>query len=562
MITGKTTATQLVEDLLATFSDPHACVAELLCDRHPADAVAFTIVEPDRSVRKLTFGELQEGSRRFAVALADLGVEQGDRVATLMGKSAEFVIALVGIWRRGAVHVPLFTAFAPPAIAYRLDQSAAKLIVTDFSQRNKLDPGDDIPQAPPWTVIVAGGEPVGENHFTTLLAASDPHDPRGDAVAVGGAAEFGRLFTSGTTGNPKGVPIPVKAIASFLTYFRLGLGVRDDDVFWNAADPGWGFGLYYGIIAPLAAGHANILLHAGFSPELTYWVLSRLRVTNFAAAPTVYRVLRSSDLPVPTDLALQRCSAAGEPLNPEVISWSQDVLGVPVHDTYGQTEHGMCIVNGWHPDIARPLKPGSMGHPMPGWQTEVFLDERDEAAPPGTAGRVVIDVANSPLMWFTQYVDAPAKTAERFSPDRRWFYTGDAGSRDAEGYFTFSARDDDVIIMAGYRIGPIEVENVLLAHPGVAEAAVIGVPDELRGESLEAFVVLRAGETRSDQLAKELQQWVKRKFAAHAFPRIVHFEENLPTTPSGKIQRGVLRKRRQAEVLAAREAQNERSRHR
>jgi len=395
MIASNTTATQLVEDLLATFSDPHACIAELLCDRHPADAVAFTIVEPDRSVRKLTFGELQDSSRRFAVALADLGVEQGDRVATLMGKSAEFVIALVGIWRRGAVHVPLFTAFAPPAIAYRLDQSAAKLIVTDFSQRNKLDPGDDIPQAPPWTVIVAGGEPVGENHFTSLLAASDPHDPRGDAVAVGGAAEFGRLFTSGTTGNPKGVPIPVKAIASFLTYFRLGLGVRDDDVFWNAADPGWGFGLYYGIIAPLAAGHANILLHAGFSPELTYWVLSRLRVTNFAAAPTMYRVLRSSDLPVPTDLALQRCSAAGEPLNPEVISWSQDVLGVPVHDTYGQTEHGMCIVNGWHPDIARPLKPGSMGHPMPGWQTEVFLDERDEVAPPGTAGRVVIDVATA-----------------------------------------------------------------------------------------------------------------------------------------------------------------------
>src|SRR5271168_3494432 len=198
------------------------CVAKLLCDRHPADSVAFTIVEPDRSVRKLTFGELQDRSRRFAVALADLGVEQGDRVATLMGKSAEFVIALVGIWRRGAVQVPLFTAFAPPAIAYRLDQSAAKLIVTDFSQRNKLDPGDDIPQAPPWTVIVAGGEPVGENHFTTLLAASDPHDPRGDAVAVGGAAEFGRLFTSGTSGNPKGVPIPVKAIASFLTYFRLG----------------------------------------------------------------------------------------------------------------------------------------------------------------------------------------------------------------------------------------------------------------------------------------------------------------------------------------------------
>jgi acetyl-CoA synthetase len=545
-----TTPARRMDDLLATYADPAACVADLLGDRHPARKVAFSVVEGDLSTRDLTHGELREQSQRFAAALAALDVQPGDRVATLMGKSADLVVALMGIWRRGAVHVPLFTAFAPPAIALRLAGSAAKVVIADAGQSSKLLPGEDIPAGAPWRVVVAGGPGASgtELAFAELLGAYQPDDLRAEAVAVGGEGELVRLYTSGTTGTPKAVPIPVRAIASFVMYLEYGLGVQPDDVYWNAADPGWAYGLYYGIIAPLAASQRNILLRAGFSPGLTYQVLSALKVTNFAAAPTVYRALRSDPGPVPGDLMLRRCSSAGEPLNPDVITWSQAALGVPVHDTYGQTELGMAVINGWHPDVASPLKPGSMGRAMPGWSIEVLHNDRDDIAPAGMPGRVAVDLRHSPLMWFTGYVDAPGQTAERFSPDGRWYYTGDAASKDDDGYLFFSSRDDDVIIMAGYRIGPFDVESVLMSHPDVAEAAVVGVPDQLRGEVLEAFVVLRPAIAPSDELARDLQQLVKRKFAAHAYPRTVHFTSELPKTPSGKIQRFILRNQRRNEL--------------
>jgi acetyl-CoA synthetase len=539
-----------VADLLATFDRTDLNLAELLCDRHPADAVAFTLVQPDLSTTDLTYGELRERSERFAAALAGLGVRPGDRVATLMGKSADYVVAVVGLWRAGAVLVPLFTAFAAPAIALRLQGSEAKVVVCDPAQRAKLLPGEDIPADAPWRVVVAGDCELeeGDLSLADLLDAREAAPP---VVTADGDTEFVRLFTSGTTGTPKGVPIPIRAIASFVTYLEYGLHVTDDDVFWNAADPGWAYGLYYAITAPLAAGRRSILLQAGFTPELTWKVLSTLGVTNLAAAPTVFRALRSSSEPVPADLRLRRASSAGEPLNPEVVSWASNTLGVPVHDTYGQTELGMSVVNGWHPDVAGPLKDGSMGRAMPGWTIRVLKNMSDEEAAPGELGRVAVDLPGSPAMWFTGYVDAPDKTAERFSPDGRWYLTGDAGTMDEDGYIFFSARDDDIIIMAGYRIGPFEVESVLVSDPSVAEAAVVGVPDELRGEVVEAFVVPAPGTTPSDELAESLKQRVKTRLAAHAYPRAVHFVEELPKTPSGKIQRFVLRDRRGDQRAAA-----------
>lgn len=527
-------------ELLDVFGAPDACVAHLLCDRHDPSSTAFTVVGENGSVHRLTYAELGDGSRRFAAVLADLGVGPGDRVATLMGKSADLAVALMGIWRRGAVHVPLFTAFAADSVTYRLDASAAAVVVVDAAHLPKLD------AAAPWRVLSVGAA-AGPDRFEDLLAAADPTDPRAAAAAVGGGAEFARLFTSGTTGAPKGVPITVRALASFVAYFEFGLGVEPDDVFWDAADPGWGYGLYYGIMAPLAAGQPNILLRAGFTPELTYRVMRELGVTNFAAAPTVFRVLRGAAVPPPDGLALRRCSSAGEPLTPEVIDWAERRLGVAVHDTYGQTEHGMCIANSWHPLVARPLRDGSMGQSMPGWSMEVLRPDADVPAAPDEHGRVAVDVTGSPLLWFTGYVDAPDKTAERFSPDGRWYYTGDAGRRDADGYFYFTARDDDVIIMAGYRIGPIEVETVLLTHPLVTAAAVVGVPDPLRGEVLEAFVVLREDAVPADDLTEQLQQLVKKRYAAHAYPRAVHVRTSLPMTESGKVKRSVLRLQRHAE---------------
>ncbi|SIR80366.1 AMP-binding protein [Williamsia sterculiae] len=507
------TLTLTIEDLLARYDRPDADVAALLCDDHDPDAIAFTVVDVDLSSRALTFRELADRSRRFATGLARCGVGRGEAVGVLMGKSSDLVVALLGIWRLGAVQVPLFTAFATPAIELRVRASGAQVVIADADQAVKLDPFDDL------TVIRGGTE------FAGLIADNEPYEA---SVAVGGDGTMVQLFTSGTTGTPKGVPVPVRAIAAFHAYMIYALDVSDEDVFWNAADPGWAYGLYYGLIGPMAIGRPNLLLRAGFSPHLTLDVMQRFGVTNFAGAPTVYRSL-SKD-PAISGVTLRRASSAGEPLTPDVLTWSARALGVEVRDHYGQTELGMLIVNAWHDAVRQPVVPGSMGTPLPGFSAEL----RD--------GQIAI-AADSPLFWFDGYVDAPEKTAERFSEDRTWYLTGDTAKVDDEGRFFFTARDDDVIIMAGYRIGPFDVESVLVTHPQVIDVAVVGTPDELRGEVLEAYVVLADGVDGTAELEAELQRLVKTQFAAHAYPRRVHFVDGLPKTPSGKVQRFLLRQR-------------------
>ena len=535
-----TSATPLTPDeLLRIYDTPEACTAELICDRHPADAVAFTIIESDLSSRDITFGELRTESEKVAAALSRLGVSTGDRVATLMAKSADLVFTLVGIWRMGAVHMPLFTAFAWPAIEMRIHGGGAKVVVSDADQREKLDEAT-IP------VVVAGLDdcPAAREGDLDLRTIVDAEEPGFPAVAAGPDAGIVMLFTSGTTGTPKGVVVPARSLAAFHQYIETGLDVRVDDVFWNAADPGWAYGLYYGILGPLAVGRRSLLLHARYTPELAFGVLQFFGVTNFAAAPTVYRTMRGKADIAPADLTLRRASSAGEPLTPEVIEWSKQQFGCEVRDQYGQTEHGMFIINPWHDSLRQEVRTGSMGLPLPGWSCAVLAADDDSPAPSGELGRVAIDTHNSPLMWFQGYYNAPEKTAERFSADGRWYVTGDAAKLDEDGFFYFSSRDDDVIIMSGYRIGPFDVESVLANHPDIAESAVIGVPDELSGEMLEAYVVLRDGAEGGDAKVSELQDWVKKNFAAHAFPRKVHFVDDLPKTPSGKIQRFLLRKER------------------
>jgi acetyl-CoA synthetase len=544
LVADSTTALDRVNELLADYSGPDACVATLLCDRHPYDAAAYTVVESDLTRRVVTYGELREESERFARLLGDLGVQPGDRVATLMGKTAEHLIAVVGTWRAGAVHVPLFTAFAPAAIAARLTGSGAKLVVCDDIQRPKLTPGDDMPAEASWRVVTTGtpADPR-DLSFQRELAQ---HPPGLAAAAVGGDGPLIQLYTSGTTGTPKAVVVPVKALASFHAYMEFGLDVRGDDVLWNAADPGWGYGHYFGLTGSLCTGVPSVWLNSGFDAGLTWRVLAELGVTNFAAAPTVYRSLRAAALPRPEGLRLRCLSAAGEPLTPEISEWTRATVGLPVADHYGQTETGMLINNHHHPSVRRPLKPGSMGQAMPGWSGAVLHEERDEPVPPGVMGRIAFDLTASPLAWFAGYLDEPERSKEKFSDDGRWYLTGDAGCLDSDGYFRFQSRDDDVIIMAGYRIGPFDVESVLLSHPAVTEAAVIAAPDELRGEVLEAYVVLRDEQACTPELVTELQQLVKTKFAAHAYPRAIHAIDALPKTPSGKVQRYVLRQRRLA----------------
>lgn len=531
-----------VSELVSDFTDSAADIPWLLCDRHAPDAVAFTVVAEDLTVRDVTFGELREQSTRCAIALAGLGVRAGDRVATLMGKGVDLVVVLLGIWRLGAVYVPLFTAFGPQAIAARLAGSGTKVVVTDPGQRSKLAPGPDMPAERSWLTVVAGGDAGPEElALTALLRDAEPkslpESPRG------GERPLVHMFTSGTTGAPKGVVHPVAHVAVWQSYLEHGLGVTDEDVYWCAADPGWAYGLYSAIVAPLAAGRRSVLLCGSFTVAATWSVLTRLGVTNFAAAPTIYRSLRAAG-EVPDGLRLRCASSAGEPLTPEVNEWAQRELGVTVHDHYGQTELGMVLANSHHPVLARAVKAGSMGMRLPGWRLAALHENRDEPVESGVLGRVAVDIGRSPLMTFQGY-EGGERDAEKFTADREWYLTGDLGRENDEGDFFFASRDDDVILMAGYRIGPFDIESVLLQHPSVTECAVIGAPDAARGEIVEAYVVLSAGIPGSPELVEELQAWVKRRYAAHAYPRVIHFLDVLPKTPSGKIQRGVLRHRRE-----------------
>uniref|UniRef100_A0A1V2I1S8 AMP-dependent synthetase n=1 Tax=Pseudofrankia asymbiotica TaxID=1834516 RepID=A0A1V2I1S8_9ACTN len=537
-----------VAELSAEFTAPVLDVAWLLCDRHPADRVAFMVVDYPDAPSTLSFGELAASSHRCARALQGLGVGPGDRVATLMGKSTDLVTLILAIWRLGAVYVPLFTAFAPQAIALRLEGSGARVVVVDPDQRHKLDPGPDLPPDPERRVVVAGagaGESLGDAWLSDLVAAASPEPV--PSVTTSGDGPLVHMFTSGTTGKPKGVIHPVSYIAGWQIYLEYGLGVTRESSYWCAADPGWAYGLYAAIAAPLAAGVPSLLLAGKFSVEATWRTLLEHSVTDFTAAPTVYRGLRSSSVPVPRGLSLERASSAGEPLTPEVNDWAGAALGLAVHDHFGQTEVGMPLANHHHPELARPLKAGSMGRPVPGWSLTVLADDQDEPVEPGVLGRVAIDVAASPLMTFRGY-QVPGQSDAKFTADGRWYLLGDAGRFDADGDFYFSSRDDDVIIMAGYRIGPFEIESVLAQHPAVAECGVIGAPDDARGEVIEAYVVLRRGHDASPTLITELQDLVKTRYAAHAYPRTIHFIDALPKTPSGKTQRYLLRRGRRDEL--------------
>jgi acetyl-CoA synthetase len=524
-----------VGELLAMYGASDARVCDLLCDWHPADHVAFSLIEADMTATDLTYGTLRRESEALAGSLRAMGAKRGDRIATLMGKRRELLVALMAIWRLGAVHVPLFTAFAPPAIAYRLDASGCRFVFCEEAQEPKLHELID-DGARSWRAITTGPS----SHYATALADLPRAEPVTEGEAVGGDGPIVQIYTSGTTGAPKGVLVPARALAAFQAYLEFGLDVRADDVYWNAADPGWAYGLYWAVLAPLVAGLRALFLCAPFTPEMAFKVLETFKVTNFTAAPTVYRAMLGSESAAGRRIKLRAASSAGEPLTPEVNAWAVDALGVEVRDHYGQTEAGMIINNHQHPALREPVRPGSMGKPMPGWAIDILGPDLTPLAV-DEVGVVAVDLSRSPLAWFKGYVDAAPGQSDKFSADGRWYLTGDMGRIDADGYVYFIGRDDDVILMAGYRIGPFEIESVIVAHVAIAECAVVAVPDTMRGEVLQAVVVLKSGFEPSAALVKELQTWVKTGYAAHAYPRAVHFAESLPKTPSGKVQRNVIR---------------------
>ncbi|GGF14840.1 AMP-binding protein [Subtercola lobariae] len=537
---------EFYEQIAGAYRDSGATAADILCDRHDPATTAYTIADGDSIVR-VTYGELRRQSIELANAMRQLGIKPGSRVATLLGKGPELITIMVATWRIGAVYLPLFTAFATPAIDFRLRTADAALVFTDQAQRGKLP----VSNSNPWRVVVVGesAETIDTDiSYTELIDGASP-DEDSPSYVQGPDGEFVHIFTSGTTGQPKGVIHPLRHAAGWQSYLEYGLGVTADDTYWCAADPGWAYGLYSAVIAPLAAGTGTVLQTGNFEPHRAWSLITDAKVTNFSAAPTVYRAIRSAYPHLSGTTTLTKLSSCGEPLTPEVNVWALSELGQLVYDDFGQTEVGMIFSNPHHPDLAKPVVPGSMGYPLPGWSATILAEEKEEVLSAGEIGRVAIDTHNSPAMTFTNYQD-PTKSASRFSADGRYYILGDLGSQDESGAFRFSARDDDVIIMAGYRIGPFEIESVLSKHPSIAESAAIAAPDKERGEVLEAYIVLRPDEVPSDQLATDIQVFVKQNYAAHAYPRRIHFVPELPKTPSGKIQRAVLRQQRREELEA------------
>ncbi|MEN8517400.1 acyl-CoA synthetase [Burkholderia sp. RS02] len=509
----------------------NACVE--CCDRHAsADAIALDWIDAGGQHRRFTFAQMQALSARVANLLVAQGVKPGDVVAGLLPRTPELVATILGTWRAGAVYQPLFTAFGPKAIEHRLRMSAARLVVTNVANRAKLD---EIADCPPVATVRAPGEPLPERDID-FRAALDTQPDTFEPVLRKGTDLFMMMSTSGTTGLPKGVPVPLRALLAFGAYMRDAVDLREGDRFWNIADPGWAYGLYYAITGPLLLGHATTLYEGSFTVDSTYDVIERLGITSLAGSPTAYRMLMAAGTEAAARVKgkLRVVSSAGEPLNPEVVRWFDAALGAPIYDHYGQTELGMVVNN--HHGLAHVVHAGSAGLAMPGYRVAV-LDEASRELGPGEPGNLAIDIARSPLLWFHGYwqQDTPAIAGG-------YYRTGDNVELEPDGTVSFIGRADDVITSSGYRIGPFDVESALIEHPAVSEAAVIGVPDPERTEIVKAFVVLSKGFDGTPALAEELSQHVKRRLSAHAYPRAIDFVDALPKTPSGKIQRFVLRK--------------------
>ncbi|MBC2638203.1 MULTISPECIES: AMP-binding protein [unclassified Rhodococcus (in: high G+C Gram-positive bacteria)] len=524
-----------VAEILGAFTSPDASAPDLMCDRHPADSVVFRFVDADLAETVVTFGDLAARSRKVASVLSSHGVGPGDRVATLMGKHVDLPAVILGIWRLGAVYTPLFTAFAASAVADRLDRGEVSVVVTDTDQFGKV-PTDR-------TRLVAGvgpdaAAPTGGRNLARELAAAEPWD---GAAPTGPDVELTHMFTSGTTGKPKTVVHPLSYAASWQAYLEIGLGVDSSAVYFNAADPGWAYGLYAGVVAPMCAGLTNIICTAKFDADTTWRVLEDLEVTDLAAAPTLFRGLRVSSTRAKLP-RLQRLSSAGEPLTPDVFAWAEQEWGLQIHDHFGQTEVGMPAGFPHHPEAAIPVEAATMGRNFPGWSLTALSLHEDAPAPTGEVGRLAVSIPGSPFFTFTGYGADRSNRGDRFSSDGEYYLSGDLVTIDETGLIHFSSRDDDVILMAGYRIGPFDVESALGTHPAVQECAVVAAPDEMRGEVIQAFVVVTPETVAGEELLKELQDWVKKEYATHAYPRRIEFVTALPKTPSGKVQRTVLRK--------------------
>ncbi|MCM3313490.1 acetate--CoA ligase [Shouchella rhizosphaerae] len=481
-----------------------------------------------------TFAEMKTFSNKAANVLKEANVKKGDRVFIFMPRTPELYFTLLGAIKIGAIVGPLFEAFMEGAVRDRLEDSGAKVLITTPTLLERV-PFDDLPDLE--TVLVA--DETYEDNGPFLQLNKRLQAAPSDVAIEWVDREDGLIlhYTSGSTGKPKGVLHVHEAMVQHYHTAKVVLDLQPDDIYWCTADPGWVTGTSYGIFAPWLAGVTNVVRGGRFSPTDWYETIQRYKVTVWYSAPTAFRMLMSAgdELVKQYDLSsLRHVLSVGEPLNPEVVRWGVKVFDKRIHDTWWMTETGAQMICNYP---AMEIRPGSMGKPIPGVEAAI-IDDRGNELPPNRMGNLAIKKGWPAMMraiWNNE-----AKYQSYFELDG-WYVSGDSAYMDEDGYFWFQGRIDDVIMTAGERVGPFEVESKLVEHPAVAEAGVIGKPDPVRGEIIKAFIALRQGYEVTDELKEEIRQFVKTGLAAHAAPREMEFRKSLPKTRSGKIMRRVLK---------------------
>lgn len=504
-------------------------------DRHVDNGLGHKIALNYKDIKQessFTFEDMKLASNKVANILKEqANVIKGDRVFVFMPRMPELYFAFIGILKTGAICGPLFEAFMEQAVEERLSNADAKVLITTEDLLSRV-PHERLPHLE--TIIVVG-ENIDDAYIDfhkNFATASESFDiewlTREDPLVL--------HYTSGSTGQPKGVLHAQNAMIVHYITGKYVLDLKSEDIYWCTGDPAWVTGSSYGIFSPWLHGVTNCVIGGRFSPELWYEMIERYKVTIWYTAPTALRMLMSKgdDFTKSYNLSTVRnILSVGEPLNPEVIRWGKGVYGRRILDTWWMTETGgLMIVN--YP--SEPIKLGSMGKPLPGIAASIVDDEGNEL-PPNTLGNLALKSGWPSMMkgiW---------KNKKKYNSYfiNGWYISGDSAYKDEDNYFFFKSRIDDVIMTSGERVGPFEVESKLVEHPSVAEAGVIGIPDEVRGEIVKAFVTLREGIKESDELKEDIRKFIKNGLAAHAAPREIEFMSKLPKTSFGKIMRRVLK---------------------
>ncbi len=511
-----------------------------VCDKHAAvrpDACALIVADDEGRFRRYTFDDLRRLSNRLANVLTGLGLVRGDRVGVLLSQSVEAAIAHIAAWKAGLISIPLFTLFGEDALAFRLDDSGTRALVTDTDGLEKAEAVRA--RCPDLDCLMVTGLGRDGQGLLDLWPALDRAAETFGPVATSADDPAVIIYTSGTTGNPKGALHAHRVLLGHLpaVEFFNEFFPQPGDLMWTPADWAWIGGLMNVLMSSWHHG-VPVLAHRArkFDPERALHLMAEAGVRNVFLPPTALRMIRQVPAPRASfGLALRTLTCAGEPMGAELLEWCRSSLGVTPNEYYGQTECNLVVAN-----CARimAVRPGSMGRPVPGHVVDI-IDEDGVSASPGTVGAIAVR-APDPVMMLG-YWRNPEATAAKFNGS--WLVTGDLGHKDADGYLWFLGRDDDVITSAGYRIGPGEIEDCLARHPAVALAAAVGVPDPLRTEAVKAYIVLAEGHQPTAALEEEIRAFVKIRLSPHEYPRHIEFVTSLPLTATGKIRRTVLRER-------------------